>query len=150
MFSNNFTSLTTRPTRISSFSATLIDHIWINYALNELTSGILQNDHSDHFSPFVCTVNSQSIKNRSLIYTHRNFKLSDKERVNLNLQSKLNRVIDVESTQNYYSNLSTVLTEAMNECFPYKTTKIKLKQLNNPWFTEELNSLIKQKKQTTS
>ena len=33
----------------------------------------------------------------------------------------------------------------MDECYPYKTIKIKQKQLDNPWMTEDLKSLIKQK-----
>ena len=38
-----------------------------------------------------------------------------------------------------------MLVDTNNECFPYKTTTIKQKQLANPWMTNELRALIKQK-----
>ena len=41
----------TRPTRITSHCATLIDNIYVNYAANTYDSGILINDITDHL-PF--------------------------------------------------------------------------------------------------
>ena len=38
-----------------------------------------------------------------------------------------------------------VLKSSMDECFPYKTVVIKPKQQKNPWMTNELKDLIKQK-----
>ena len=34
----------------------------------------------------------------------------------------------------------------MNECYPYKTIKIKQKAQSKPWINEEIISMIKQKK----
>ena len=42
----------TRPTRITEFSATLINTIYINEVLHTITSGLLINDISDHIPVF--------------------------------------------------------------------------------------------------
>ena len=45
----NFAQTITKPTRVTSRSATLIDHIWTNDMQHYIRSGILYNSISDHF-----------------------------------------------------------------------------------------------------
>ena len=49
----NFISLIDKPTRVTSHSATCVDHIWSNAFQDSIESGVFLNDASDHFSPFV-------------------------------------------------------------------------------------------------
>ena len=53
-------------------------------------------------------------------------------------------MLDQDVLSNHNS-LSAILKESMDECYPYKVTQLKQKQYNNPWITEELKHLIKQK-----
>ena len=52
LFSNGFIPEITKPTRITSHSATLIDHIYTNKADLTFSSGIILTDISDHFGTF--------------------------------------------------------------------------------------------------
>ena len=53
MYSNTFFPLITRPTRITSHSATLIDNIFQNYLETNLLGSLLFTDISDHLPNFV-------------------------------------------------------------------------------------------------
>ena len=48
VYSNMFHPLISRPTRITSYTATLIDNIFTNNFHNHTTSGLLFNDLSDY------------------------------------------------------------------------------------------------------
>ncbi len=52
LFSSGFFPLITRPARLTSHCATLIDNIYVNYAANTYDSDIMINDITDHL-PFV-------------------------------------------------------------------------------------------------
>ena len=145
LFSNNFTLLTTRPTRIGSSSATLIDHIWSNFSEHDLVSGILTTDHSDHFSPFICSARSNVQNTEPVIISYRNFNYTEKEGVQRSLSAKINQVTDNENIDSHFKSISNILKESMDECFPLKTIKIKQKSAAKPWITDELKALIKQK-----
>ena len=53
IYSNMFHPLISRPTRITSYTATVIDNIFTNNIDNFMTSGLLFNDLSDHLPIFV-------------------------------------------------------------------------------------------------
>ena len=55
MYSNMFFPLITRPTRITSNTATLIDNIFTNHLGNYSFSGLLLTDISDHLPIFCFT-----------------------------------------------------------------------------------------------
>ena len=52
LFSHMFVPLITKPTRITSHSATLIDNIFTNCFQQNSLNGLLLNDISDHFPVF--------------------------------------------------------------------------------------------------
>ena len=56
IYSFNLLPVITKPTRITSHTATLIDHIYTN-TINRLTSGIATVDISDHL-PVFCLVDT--------------------------------------------------------------------------------------------
>ena len=57
LFSHMFFPLITRPTRITSHSATLIDNIFTNSLSFNFRSGIILNDISDHLPVFALSTN---------------------------------------------------------------------------------------------
>ena len=60
--SYNCLELITKPTRITTISSTLIDHIYTNLPATKLTPGILINDFSDNLPVFVSIKSKMSKK----------------------------------------------------------------------------------------
>ena len=60
MNSYGLTSLMTNPTRVTSSSATLLDHFFTSDDTSEFKSFILTSDISDHFVLFVAVKNRVS------------------------------------------------------------------------------------------
>ena len=52
IFAHGFLPVITKPTRVGSSSATLIDHMYINHITSSYHSGIIINDVADHFGTF--------------------------------------------------------------------------------------------------
>ena len=71
MYSNGFYPLISKPTRITSHSATLIDNIFSNDLDNHKFSGILWSDISDHLPIFQITNCSVKTKSKSSVYHKR-------------------------------------------------------------------------------
>ena len=53
MAEHGFLPVISRPTRITSHSATIIDHIFVNNCAAVTKSGIVSIDLSDHLAPFI-------------------------------------------------------------------------------------------------
>ena len=65
MFSMGLFPLITKPSRIMSHSATLIDNIFTNELKHESTSGLILNDISDHLPVF--TLFEYKVKDKTII-----------------------------------------------------------------------------------
>ena len=53
LFSNNFLSILTKPTRLTYHNPTLIDHIYTNSFSQQVISGIATIDISDHLISYI-------------------------------------------------------------------------------------------------
>ena len=66
MCSYGFYPLISSPTRITNFTSTLIDNIFINEINTEMSSGIMINDISDHlpiFAMIKCSMKERTCTN---------------------------------------------------------------------------------------
>ena len=79
MYSNTFLPLITRPTRITSHSATVIDNVFQNSLQNNLLSGLSFTDISDHLTNFV--IHYEQSKNNEEIKSFVFFRDKNKENV---------------------------------------------------------------------
>ena len=52
LYAYNFLPIITKPTRLTDYTKTLIDHIYTNACSDEISSGILLFDISDHLTVF--------------------------------------------------------------------------------------------------
>ena len=66
MFSRMFFPLITRPTRITSLKASLIDNVFTNEPLNQSISGLFLNDISDHLPIFAVIAEYEQIFHRNI------------------------------------------------------------------------------------
>ncbi len=64
IFSSGFIPLITKPSRVTPYSATLLDHIYTNKHNIETASGIVISDLSDHFGIFTILTSPHKKKHR--------------------------------------------------------------------------------------
>lgn len=145
LYEHNFIPLITKPTRISSHSATLIDNIITNNVFTDNSfQGILYTDMSDHFPLFLID-SSINAEQQTKYYSARNFSDSNKQRFKLTLeQLDWNGVISSNDASDSFSKFHKIITEEFDNCFPYKTTKVGYKT-KVPWLTTGLKHSIKRK-----
>ena len=141
-YSSNFCARTTRPTRVSSTSATLIDHIWSNFTDLDQLNGILMNDQSDHFSPFLLSSQIQP-QNQPRTFRFRNYKASDQRLILHCLEENFSNFSVEGEINDTFDRFIKILQDTMDVCYPYQTVTIKPKAIKNPWMTDELRLLIK-------
>ena len=108
-----------RPTRITKTSASCIDHIYINSYFNQdILSGIIKIDLSDHFPIFI---------------------------IDNNLKTDWSFILDIQDSNQAYNIFLKQFLIIYNSCFPMKTIEIKRKNLLSPWITRGLIKSSKRK-----
>ena len=140
----------TRPTRITTKTATLIDNVFLSQRLHyQYTSNILVDDISDHLPSIIRLKNQKKCKKEPIKVMTREM---NKEKIT-NLNSKLSNVLwdlilqnlDTEETfHHFHQEIQTTLDEVI----PLKMkTKSYNQILRDPWLTNSLkNCLNKQKR----
>jgi hypothetical protein len=135
MYSNMFFPLITRPTRITSNSATLIDNIFTNNQDTYSFSGLLFTDISDHL-PIFGYFCDQSVENYGDASAYVTFR--DRSKTNLlKFQDLLrnHRWSDIEgyNDPNYaYDSFHSDFLRKYNNAFPLKRIKA-VRFKNKPW-----------------
>ena len=146
LFPHSFIPLISNPTRLTSYSATLIDNIFTNNLSQNVLNGIVLNDLSDHlpvFAYFSGKTLTRDGENKVFIrkITDENLRKFNENVSNTNWASFLD-----EDPNMAYNNFIDEYSRVYNACFPLKTIKGKL--LNNcssPWITPGLLKSINKK-----
>lgn len=150
MFSNTFSPLITRPTRITSHTATLIDNIFTNNVSLDTNNGLLFTDISDHLPVFTLVYHDTNILPEHLSkikITRRQINNLNKAKFKTELNSidwfELYKHTDPDKAYEYF--LSTY-NKAYEQCFPFETLSRKKSQfLSKPWISKGLQNSIKLK-----
>ena len=150
IFSQGFLPLIVKPTRLTSHSATLIDHIYTNKLEINVTSGIVVTDVSDHFGVFSIIKrvrnDNPSIQNKII---SRSFSKSNIDRFNMKLQHiDYTSVFEATSPDSAYDNFMHLYFDAYDTAFPLTEIKTPRKYIKRlPWFTKGLirSSITKSK-----
>ena len=143
MYSIGLYPLIDKPSRITQYSATLIDNIFTNELTNQIISGLLINDISDHLPIFSLTRSSPKRLN-SLTY-----KKSSKESVDafiedLNRQTWHNTYKSDDANIAYDNFLDTFIKLYNKHCPLKRVINKNLNTNNKPWFTNGLiNACLK-------
>ena len=145
-FEKHFFPAINKPTRVTNHSATVIDHIWFNSIDdNELNNRIVLSDISDHFGIFLGIFDNVESEEPLKEFSYRDYKkLEDGSFYNA-IQNKL-EIISFDSIHDVDSALQKLvdmISNVIDEVFPIKTIKPKHKP--NPWITDEIKKLIKEK-----
>ena len=136
MYSNMFFPLITRPSRITSHTATLIDNIFANNFFERSRSGLLFTDISDHLPVF--SVHSDNV-NKSVNRCQQDpFFIRDKNPNNIPTFVEKLEVVDWSSIKTCdepdiaYKRFHEMYTKIYNDCFPLKKASRKQRRFKKP------------------
>ena len=150
MYSNCYYPVIYRPTRVTSYSATLIDNIFTNSLNNVAHSGILLTDISDHFPIFHLSLpNKSNHVGDKCNYKFRIFNTKNTERFQKLIDNiSWDDVYEQSSVHLAYQSFINYFNSAFNRCFPLVKPRKKAGEgLWKPWFTAGLkrSSILKNK-----
>lgn len=147
--SSDFLPLITKPTRITSHTATLIDNIFCNHVQQNQISGILFNDLSDHLPIFqICLGDKGKLRKKNAVYYKTRVMSEDKMTLfseDLNKQNWDPILTNTDAEQSYKA-FKEVFNTIYNKYFPIITIKHKdIKRKGNKWITQGLIKSTKTK-----
>ena len=134
----------TKPTRVQNGSATLLDHIWLNFDHDRThQSHIIFSGITDHF-PTTYHLKSNSVNEDHKVITYRVFNDQCDQNFKYKIENHdwniLHEIVGVNESFEYFNN---VLSNYFNECYPVKTKRIKNNSIKSPWITTGLKESIK-------
>ena len=146
MFSRAFFPLISRPTRITSSTASLIDNIFTNDVTNCAVSGLLFTDISDHLPIFSISNECLSSSRKTQWLTFRDKNANNVCKFKDELQTvNWSEVRESSDPSSAYDIFLSKYTDIYNNCFPLKKVKIKNNGLTKPWISKALLKSIKKK-----
>ena len=135
-----------KPTRVTSTTATIIDHIWTNNAFSNIKNGIVYSKISDHFPVFSIFSTTPVAESDSVTIKYRNFSnnnIDDFRRCMEGVSWDL--CLTPNDPNIIYSNFISIFLACYNKHFPQIVKVIKPKQISKPYITAEINAMIIEK-----
>ena len=146
-FQNSFFPLINKPTRVTSHSATVIDHIWCNFIYNHnFENKIVLTDFSDHFAVFTRIIGYGNSNPTFCSFSYRDWKRVDDDAFLEAVRIKMeefrigNGDFDVDTA---LESIISGIEAVVDQICPLKTISKKKEQ--NPWMSNDLKALIKEK-----
>ena len=146
MYTNLLFPLITLPTRITSFTATIIDNIFTNDLENYSFSGLILSDISDHLPIFSMSYEIFRERDEASYIEYR-----DKSAKNIfNFRNCLSHfnwydLEDISDPQKGYLSFLNKFNELFNNCFPIKRIKKRKCTTKKPWLSKGLLKSIGKK-----
>ncbi len=139
----------TKPTRITSNTATLIDNIFTN-STAEQTSGIIMTDLSDHLPVFICTdLNiSRKFQSENSYHEVRQYTCENVDKLKSELKTvEWGNICNSNDVNVSYTNFINKYNEIFERCVPLKKKKIHSQNSTpkSPWISLALLKSIKRK-----
>jgi len=147
LFSHMFFPLISKPTRITSHSATLIDNIFTNHISSNFRSGIILNDISDHLPIFALSTCDPLPPIRTGNFISRVFSEANNERFRSSLSdTDWSSIISVSSDPSVsFDSFIAHFKKIYDDCFPIKVIKKRKSKVFSPWITNALLVSVRQK-----
>ena len=148
MYSLGCIPLITHPTRITTTSSTLLDHVHTNNVLGEHKSFILVEDVSDHLPVMVCSNLSLPKITKSTVTLIRDTKNFDIEKFLDKLTEGMELLgnIKLECIDNYTEKFIDIFHKTLNIQAPLrKQSRKETKLKNKPWLSKRILKSIQQK-----
>ena len=149
--SMNCHNLINKPTRLTTSSHTLIDHIYTNDLNNVITPAIIIDDISDHY-PTLISIKSCDYVTKENTVTFRDMKNFNKDRFLTDLESNISSIshclnnavsnITNQSVENVFSEFHQSFLNVLNIHAPFKTVSQKNGKFSRkPWITKQILNL---------
>lgn len=139
ILSNGLFPLITKPTRVQTHSATIIDHIYTNMTKKTITSGVIITDISDHFGTFTILKDTLKVNNNTPIATRNYSETNMLAFKNLLRNTDFGYVHQYQDANSAYNQFMELFTAAYELAFPIRklnpTRKWKKRE---PWMTTGL------------
>ena len=148
LLSQGFLPYITRPTRITEYTAILIDHFFVKIPTKSLempiNSGILFNDITDHLPIFlIMRSRNKSVSRKQefgRIYNNNNIQ----KFVDLLAPIKWEEILNFDDVDTQYERFYNILGTSFNQAFPLvKISRARIK--DKPWITAGLRKSIRKK-----
>ena len=145
MFSYSLLPMITKPTRVTSTSATLIDNIFTSCIdNNQVFNGILYCDVSDHFPIFHIDY-SHVTTDKPVYFKRRMYNEGNRNKFSQMMKDEnWSSVIHNQNPQEAYTLFFNKFTKVYDDCFPIKMVKSGYKT-RKPWLCDSLKKAIKKK-----
>ena len=135
-----------RPTRITSHSSTLIDHILTNNEQSVTSRGIWLSDVSDHFTTFIVLKHCSMIKSNSMKMEYRARNEQNKNNFYCAMRDyPWNNLLNLSNLNECYTKFANDLYLMYDANFPLKTIRKKELDIHKPYITREIADMIKKK-----
>jgi len=134
-----------KPTRVTTQTQSSVDNFLVSTNFNELSSGIIQTDISDHFPIFLLyKTNSLSGKKKSKTIVKRDFSAENIKEFEYKLVvTDWTGVYRTNSANSAYEKFLDKIKEAYDLSFPEKEVTLKTKNIDNQWMTRGLRKSSK-------
>ena len=146
MYSNSLYPTITRPTRITTHSATLIDNIFTNVWDRKVHSGLVINDTSDHLPVFATIQSCTRIKKDTTtvkITRHKTQNAINSFKEDL-LRQDWNKVY-VKGANEANESFLEIVAELYEKNCPLVKKIVKPKYAEKPWITKGISKACKKK-----
>ena len=142
----SYTNVITKPTRVFKNSATLIDHLWLNFEPHkDSTSKIIFSGITDHFPVVLDFICSQKHSLNKVITYRKSGQNCDEEFKRRLEQSDFSEIIDSDNVDRAFEILNEIMSNLFNECYPLVTRTISKVTKKKPWLTPGIIQSIKTK-----
>ena len=135
------------PTRITSHSATLIDHIFVNSGLETTKSGVIIEDMSDHLVTFVNILIDPNKCDK--MFDNFTYRPMDEENL-INFKHNIGKVnwdflCKIDSADDKFTEFNNKYYEIYEKHFPKKSPKKSKRKCDKPWLLPWLQSACDRK-----
>jgi hypothetical protein len=146
MFSNNCFPCISKPTRVTSNTATLMDNIFSNaISLDNVVNGVLITDLTDHYPVFSICYAEETVNPTENILISRNYSYANRNVFKLQIENhNWNDVLSCNDAQYAFTIFHKEFYNIYTNCFPLTKTKIGYKT-KHKWLTSALKTSIKRK-----
>ena len=150
MFTNNLFPVITKPSRITTDTATLIDNIYTNALEKQITSGLLINDITDHLPVFAMFPHYLRNKSKPINHSYVTTRRRTPDAINalkadLQMQTWSEVYTTIDPNESYNAFLSIIMHLYDKHCPLKKTLHTNKQKQEKPWITRGLNNACKKK-----
>ena len=143
LYASSFHPCIDKPTRITINSSTLIDNIFSNSCQNNLISGILYCDISDHLPIFTINKPTPDSHSSNTTFQYRRFNAESINYFRESLgQSTWDAVYSSTNTENAYNIFLEQFSSLYNNAFPLITKTKRRKPHHKPWISPAIKKSI--------